>query len=83
MRIFGRERETLRVEKLQASRAKYHDTDIQRVEVKLKTEGNGLLTLDMSTDQAHALIIQMTAAYNAIRPPLATGSAAFMGMDDN
>lgn len=70
--LFRRAKEglTAQVVKIQASRAVYHNADIQRVEVKVELEGNHMLTMDMTLDQAATLIRQMTAVYEACRPGL-------------
>lgn len=69
----GREGRTLKVLKLKASRAVYHNADIQRVEVEVEVEsGDGpqKIILDMSTKQAGMLVRDVTNAYDAIHPPL-------------
>lgn len=84
MKLFGREREMLRVKKAKSSRAVYVDTDIQRVEIKLLVEDGQFLTLDMDLDTVHTMVIELSNAYSACRPGLSRGSyqSQWQGMED-
>jgi hypothetical protein len=63
--------EAIRVLGIVASRAVYSDPDVkERVEVRIKVEGGYKLTLDMNITQCTTLIQQLTAAHDAINPPL-------------
>jgi enoyl reductase-like protein len=70
----GRAGSTVKVAKIKASRAVYQDADIQRVEMRFEVNvgagKNESITLEMSLDQAGETIRQLTAAYEAARPPL-------------
>jgi hypothetical protein len=80
----NRQKEILRVEKVKISRAVFEDSDSQRIDVKLKVEGDNILLLECSPDVARDIILQMTASYEAIRPTLATGryQSTWQGMDN-
>lgn len=84
MRIFRKERESLRVKKIKASRAVFIDLDHQEIEITFQTEEGDILTLQLPTRLAHVLISEATSAYLAINPPLRTGSdyATWDGMND-
>ena len=63
--------ESIRAKKVLASRAVYTDQDVkERVEVKVEVEDGHTLILDLNTSQVVVLIRNLTAAYEAINPPL-------------
>jgi hypothetical protein len=76
MRIFSKERESLRIRKARASRAIYVDKDVQEIDLEVETEDGERLTLRMSPRVAHTIISHMQTSYEAINPPLNRGSAA-------
>lgn len=78
-----RDQHQMAIKEAKASRAVYLSENIQRVEVDLEMEDGTRLVLTMSSHLAGKLILQMSAAYTAINPPLRTGSGAsnWKGMD--
>ena len=67
----GRQGEAVRVRQVKASRARYLDTDNQRIELSIEVEPDGdRIILDLSTAQAAKAIHQLTNAHDAIHPPL-------------
>jgi hypothetical protein len=84
LKLFGRNKETLRVEKVKITRAVFEGPDTVRVDITLKVEGNNILQLECSPDVLRDIILQGGNAYDAIRPPLATGryQATWQGMDE-
>lgn len=64
------QKHSIRVKKIRASRAVYHDSEILRIEIEIHTEYGDKLVLEMTPKQAHALISQTTVAYQAIFPPV-------------
>ena len=84
MRLFGRERDSLRVKKVRASRAVYQSEDIQNVEIRLMTEEGQILDLILSSRSAATLHTELGTALEAIYPRLSRGSgyATWDGMRD-
>lgn len=71
MRIFGKERQSLRVKKIRACRALYVDGDgTEEIEIHFITEEGQRLDLQIPHRAAPELIGQLTDAYEAINPPL-------------
>lgn len=86
MKIFGKNRDSLRIKKLRASRAVFVNTDVQEVELSLMTDDNERLDLQIPDRLLGPLIQQLTISYNAIHPPInSQGSyqATWQGMDNN
>ena len=84
MKIFGRNRESLRIKKAQACRALFVDGNgTQEIEIRLRTEEGDELALQIPFLMAPALIGQLTDAYEAIVPPLSrrNNPAAQWGLD--
>ena len=70
------------VKKVEASRAIFESTEVQRVDVRLTDEAGNKLTLELRDRQVYDLIVQLTIAYQAMHPALPTNSAArWQGMD--
>lgn len=84
MRIFGKERQSLRIQKVKASRAVFINQDVQEVEISLITEDGERLDLQLPSRLAPKLIQEMMLSYQAIHPPIQTGGfqATWQGMDD-
>lgn len=85
MRIFGRERETLKIKKVRACRAVYQlHQEHEEIEIELHTEDGEKLTLQLPFRLAPQLVQQLTIAHEAINPPMRTGSRAadWAGMMD-
>lgn len=62
--------EAIRVDSIGAARCVYQGPEVkERVEVKVQADGETLI-LDMNSKQTLDLIMQLTAAYNTINPPL-------------
>lgn len=71
MKIFGRERDSLRIKKIKAARALFMDGNgTEELEVKFLTDDGQILTLQIPHRLAPALIGELTDAYEAINPPL-------------
>lgn len=84
MRIFGRERQSLRLKKVQATRALFMDGQgTQEIEIRLRTENGEELALQIPFLMAPELIGQLTDAYEAIVPPLSrrNNPSAQWGLD--
>lgn len=69
MRFF-RSRDTAKVTKVVASRAVFESQDIQRVDVRFRNDDGDELTLEFHPDIVPNLILELSTAYEAIRPPL-------------
>lgn len=87
MKLFGKNKETLRIQKVRASRAVYvrpGNPEEQEVELALITEDGERLDLRMRTGLVRQLILDLMDSYEAIAPPLNRGSrnAGFLGMQD-
>lgn len=84
MLIFKKEREKLRIKKAAAARATFVNADVNEIEIKLKTEDNEILILELPLHVARALMRDTQIAYQAACPPLLTGfhQSEWMGMDD-
>jgi len=67
---FSRGRDSLKVKSIRGSRAVYESEEIQRVELKLETELGDKVTLEMTPQQCHRLVTDLTNAYEAIFPPI-------------
>ena len=75
MKIFGRQRQSLLIEKCRAVRAKYADgPGTEQIEVHLLTSEGHRLDLQFHHRDIPALIGQLTDAYEAINPPLSRRS---------
>lgn len=84
MKIFGRNRDSLRIKKAQATRALFMDGNgTQEIEIRLRTEEGDELALQIPFLLAPVLIGQLTDAYEAIVPPLSrrNNPAAQWGLD--
>lgn len=84
MKIFGKNRESLRIKKAQAARAIFVNGEgTQEIEIRLITEEGDRLDLQIPFLMAPSLIGQMTDAYEAIVPPLSrrNNPAAQWGLD--
>jgi hypothetical protein len=82
---FFKGKEDTRVKKIKASRAVYDlHTNSEEVEITFINEDGEKLTLRLNVHQTHSLIMELTTAYDAIRPPLSRGNyaAGWMGMED-
>jgi hypothetical protein len=87
MRLFGKNRETLRIGKARACRAVYvrpGNPEEQEIEIQLITEDGERLDLRIKTKVAASLMLDMRDAYEAILPPMRRGNyaAGWQGMDD-
>jgi hypothetical protein len=87
MKLFGKDKDTLRVQRIRASRAIYirpGNPEEQEIELQLITEDGERLDLRMRTGLARQLILDLSDSYEAIAPPLTRGSrnAGFLGMQD-
>lgn len=86
MRIFGRERQSLRIKKVRAVRAVYADGEgTEEIEIHLITEEGQRLDLQLHHRLAPDLIGDLTDAYQAIVPPLGwrrNRDAEFGGFDN-
>ena len=60
----------IRVKKVEASRAVFESEDVQRIDVRVTDEAGNHLTLEMRPDDVRKLIVELTTAYQAIRPAL-------------
>ena len=87
MKIFGKERESLKVSRWRAVRAKFMVGDgHEEVEIQLLTEDREKLTLRVPQRLVPELIGQLTDAYEAINPPLSrrrNAQAGWDGSDNN
>lgn len=83
MKIFGKNRETLRIKRIKACRALYMDgPGTQEIEIKFMTEDGETLVLQMHHFLAPNLIGELTDSYEAIVPPLhrrGNGQASWEG----
>jgi hypothetical protein len=68
MGLFRRS-EPVRAKKV-AAHARYVDEDVQRVDLRITTDGGEMATIDMNLDQTRQLVIDLTNAYSACRPAL-------------
>ena len=84
MKLWGRNREVVKVQKAIASRVVFHGIDHQEIELRLVTEDGEKLTLIIPPRIVHKLVGEISNAYEAVNPPLRRGSgpADFLGMDD-
>lgn len=73
MKLFGKNKETLRIKKAAAARAVFVDTETTDMEIKLLTEDGEKLMLILPMSQAAALINDLHLAHTAANPPLFTG----------
>jgi hypothetical protein len=72
MKLFGKNKETLRIKRVKVARALYADgPGTQEIEVRLMTEDGEILDLQFHHFLAPEFIGQMTDAYESIVPPLA------------
>ncbi len=85
MKIFGKERENLRVKKIRASRAviALHE-EVVECTISMITEDDERLDLVIPDKWLPFLIQDLTMTYEAIHPPLRSGSrqATWQGMDN-
>ena len=82
MRIFGRERQSLRIKKLRAVRALYADgPGTEEIHIELLTETGEKLALQFHHRSVPALIGELTDAYEAINPPLSRRTNMAAGWD--
>lgn len=83
MKIFGRNRESLRIKKVRASRAVFINQDVQEVEINLITEDGERLDLQLPSRLVPGLIQGLSIAYTAINPPLRSGDwqSSWQGME--
>ncbi len=71
MKIFGKNKESLRIKKVRACRALYADgPGTEEIEVHLITADGERLDLQLHHRSVPELIGQLTDAYEAINPPL-------------
>lgn len=71
MKIFGKERESLRIKAARSCRALYMDGNgTEEIEIHLITDDGQRLDLQLPHRLAPALIGELTDAYEAINPPL-------------
>lgn len=71
MKIFGRERDSLKIKAVRAVRAKYAiQAGLEEVEVHLRTEEGHRLDLQFNIRDIPRLIGELTDAYEAVNPPL-------------
>lgn len=85
MRIFRKERQSLRIDRIRAARALFMDGHgTEEIEVTFRTEEGDILTLQMKPHLAHRLVNEVSIAYQAICPPIRQydGAAQWLGMDD-
>lgn len=72
-----------RVRKVRAARAVFQSEEIQRIDLDFEIEGGERIRFELLPKDAHALISQVSTAYNAIHPRLPnTNSAGFYGMGE-
>lgn len=87
MKLWGKNKERLKIKKIAAARSVYQGLDTTRttVEVKMRTEDGEKLELEMELTTARQLIRDLTIAYTAAVEPLHTGQyeSQWQGMDDN
>lgn len=82
MKIFGKERQSLRITKSRACRALYADgAGTEEIEVHLITEDGDRLDLQFHHRSIPQLIGQLTDAYEAINPPLSRRNNQAAGWD--
>lgn len=82
MKIFGKERDSLRVKRWRAFRAVFMDGNgTEEVHIQLLTDDNQRLALQVPMRQVPELIGQLTDAYEAINPPLSRRNNAAAGWD--
>ena len=65
-----RGKDSVKVKSIKASRAVYESEEIQRVEMTLVTEFGDKVTFEMTPQQCHRLVTDLTNAYEAIFPPI-------------
>ena len=71
MRIFGKERQSLRVKAIRAVRAMYvNGDDTQEIEIHFITDDGERLDLQIPWRQVYSLVGDLQSAYEAISPPL-------------
>lgn len=87
MRIFGRNKESLRIKKVRAARCLYMDgPGTQEIEIRLMTEDGEILDLQLPFQVAPKLIGELTDAYESIVPPLSrrqNWQAGWSGADND
>ena len=82
MKIFGKERDSLKIKAVRAVRAKYAiEAGTEEVEVHLKTSEGHRLDLQFSIRDIPNLIGELTDAYEAINPPLSRRNNAAASWD--
>lgn len=82
MKIFGRERASLKIKKVRAIRALYMDgPGTEEIEIHLLTDDNQRLDLQFSPKDIPNLIGQLTDAYEAINVPLSRRNNAAASWD--
>lgn len=84
MKLFGKERESLRIKKIRASRAVIdHIEEKVECNVRLLTEDGELLDLIIPDSILPYFIQDLSITYEAIHPPLRSGNrqAQWNGMD--
>jgi hypothetical protein len=73
MRIFGKERQSLKVKAIRAVRAMYvNGDDTQEIEIHFITEDGERLDLQIPWRLAYNLVGDLKDAYEAINPPLSS-----------
>jgi hypothetical protein len=82
---FFKGKESAKVRQIRASRIKYIDPDHSEVHIEFRAEDKSLpsLVLELTPTQTRALIGDLTAAYDAINPPLYRGTheSTWQGME--
>lgn len=86
MRIFGRERQSLRIKKIKGSRAVYvhpGNAETNEVEIRMVTEDGERLDLQVPSRLIPELLRDLRISYEAIVPPLYSGgwNSRQQGMD--
>ena len=83
MKLFGKERESLRIKEVSAARAVMvlHE-EVTEVNIRVKTEEGQVLDLQFPERLLNDLLLELSDVYEAIHPPLRRGSrvAGWMGM---
>lgn len=83
MRIFGKERQSLRIKRMRACRALFMNGEgTEEIEIQLITDDGEKLDLQVPYRLAPGLIQQLTSAHEAISPPVrSTRAADWLGME--
>lgn len=70
MKIFGRNKESLVIQRIRATRAVFVNEDVQEVHIDFITNTGERLVLQLNPKMVPSLIGELTDSYEAINPPL-------------